>query len=150
MSETRSQFIGEYEDVPLDPKGRLFLPAAFRRALPQGVGSVIVAEWFDGCLAAFDPDGWEQVIQQLRGLGLDRGQRDTRQLVRRLVSRAAEVKLDRQGRALIPRKLLNLVGITDRATLAGVIDRVEIWDPARYIQAQSSVDLEAVAEELDW
>jgi len=148
MSEARTQFIGEYEDIPIDQKGRLIVPASFRKALPQGVTSLIVAEWFDGCLAAFDPEGWAQLIAQLRGV--DRSQRQTRQLVRRLAGRAAEVKVDRQGRILIPKKLLDIGEISDHATMSGVIDKIEIWNPERYNQTQNSADLESAAEELDW
>lgn len=148
MSEARTQFIGEYEDIPIDQKGRLIVPASFRKALPQGVTSLIVAEWFDGCLAAFDPEGWAQLIAQLRGV--DRSQRQTRQLIRRLAGRAAEVKVDRQGRILIPKKLLDIGEISDRATMSGVIDKIEVWNPERYNQTQNSADLESAAEELDW
>ena len=63
---------------------------------------------------------------------------------------ASEVKLDRQGRALIPRKRLDSVGISDRATLTGVIDKIEIWDPDRYDEAQDNTDLESIAENLEW
>lgn len=148
MSEVRPNFIGEFEEIPVDPKGRLIVPAPFRKALPQGIGSLILAEWFDGCLAAFDPEGWNQLIQQLRNL--DRSQKQTRQLIRRLAGRAAEVKLDRQGRILIPRKLLDLVGIAERATMSGAIERIEIWNPEKYLVAQGDTDLESVAEELAW
>jgi MraZ protein len=148
MSDLRSKFIGEYEDLPVDPKGRLVVPATFRKALPQGVGSLIIAEWFEGCLAAFEPGSWDKLVDQL--IGLDRSQQQTRQLVRRLVGRAIEAKIDRQGRILIPRKRLEFSGITERATLSGVIDKIEIWNPDRYNDVQNSADLESAAAELDW
>lgn len=148
MPELNTQFIGEYDDIPIDGKGRLIVPAAFRKALPQGVTSLIVAEWFDGCLAAFDPEGWTQLVSQLREV--NRTQVQIRQLVRRLAGRATEVKIDRQGRILLPKKLLDIGQITDRATLSGVIDKIEIWNPERYNQAQNSADLASAAEELDW
>ena len=148
MPSESSQFIGDYEDVPVDPKGRLIVPAAFRRALPMGVNTFVVARWFDGCLAAFDPNGWERVIQQLRGL--DGSQREIRQLMRTLVGGSKELKIDRQGRVLVPRKHLEMAGITDRATLVGIIDRVEIWHPDRYASSLDQVDLEGIAEQLDW
>lgn len=148
MSDLRPNFIGEFEDIPVDPKGRLIVPASFRKALPQGIGSLIVAEWFEGCLAAFDPEGWNQLVQQLRGL--DRSQKQTRQLIRRLAGRAAEVKLDRQGRILIPRKLLDLVGIADRATMSGAIEKIEIWNPEKYLVTQGDTDLESAVEEIGY
>ena len=148
MPSLRSQFIGEYEDLPVDPKGRLVVPATFRKALPQGIGSVIIAEWFEGCLAAFEPGSWDKLVQKL--IGLDRSQQQTRQLVRRLVGRAIEAKIDRQGRILIPRKRLEFADITERATLSGVIDKIEIWNPDRYNDVQNNADFESAAAELDW
>ena len=148
MSDSRPQFFGEFEDIPIDSKGRMIVPATLRNALPDGVTSVIVTEWFDGCLSAIDPEGWRLLFDQLRTM--DRSQMQTRQLVRRMAGRAAEVKLDRQGRALIPKKLLDLVHITDSATLTGVVDRIEIWNPDRYNNAQNNTDLESAAEELEW
>ena len=148
MPHESPQFIGEYEDVPVDPKGRLIFPAAFRKSLPKGLNSFVVAQWFDGCLGTFTPDGWNGFIQQLKGL--DGTQRETRQLVRALAGRAAEVKIDRQGRVLFPRKHLEMAGISERATLVGVIDRVEIWSPERYRKSLENVNLEEIAEQLDW
>lgn len=148
MSDNRPQFFGEFENVPIDTKGRLIVPATLRNALPNGITSVIVTEWFDGCLSAIDPEGWRQLFDQLRGLSISQVQ--TRQLVRKMAGRAAEIKLDRQGRALIPKRLLSLANITDRATLTGVVDRIEIWNPERYNDAQNNINLESVAEELEW
>ncbi len=146
MSDNRPQFYGDFENIPIDAKGRLIIPAAFRNALPNGVTSIIVTQWFDGCLAAFDPDGWRRLIDQLRNMGYSQVQ--SRQLVRAMAGRASEVKFDRQGRALIPRKRLDSVGITDRATLTGVVDCIEIWDPDQYNEAQNDVDMEALGEIL--
>ncbi len=148
MQEETSQFIGDYENIPVDPKGRLIVPSAFRKVLPMGVNTFVVARWFDGCLAAFEPGGWSNVLKQLRGL--DGAQRQTRQMVRAVAGRAAEIRLDRQGRVLIPRKHLEMAGITDRATMVGVIDRVEIWNPDRYNENVNDVDLETIAEDLEW
>ena len=148
MSNNRPQFFGEFENIPIDAKNRLIVPAPLRNALPNGVTSIIVTQWFDGCLAAFDPEGWRQLIDQLLSMG--HSQVKTRQLVRKMAGSASEVKLDRQGRALIPRKRLDSVGISDRATLTGVIDKIEIWDPDRYDEAQDNTDLERIAEDLAW
>ncbi len=147
MSEETPQFIGEYEDVPVDPKGRLILPAAFRKVLPLGVNSFVIARWFDGCLAGFEPTRWKQVLRQLLELG--GGQRQTRQLNRTLAARAVEVKIDGQGRILIPRKHLDMAAVSERATVIGAVDRVEIWDSGRYITYMQEADekLEEIAEQ---
>lgn len=143
MSDHQPTFYDEFENIPIDTKGRLIVPAKFRNALPNGVTSIIVTQWFDGCLAAFDPDEWLRRMDQLRNLGHSEVQ--SRQLVRAMAGRASEVKLDRQGRALIPRKRLDSVGITDRATLIGAVDHIEIWDPDKYNDNQDTNDFEAAA-----
>ena len=145
--EGPSQFIGDFEDIPVDAKGRLIVPVSFRRALTPGVNTFVVARWFDGCLAAFDPAGWAQVIQKL--LELEGNRRQNRQIVRALAGRAAEISMDRQGRILLPKKHLEMAEISDRAALVGVIDRIEIWNPDRYEQTQEEVDLDAAVEDLD-
>lgn len=147
MSDHQPTFSGEYENIPMDAKGRLIVPAKLRNALPNGVTSIFVTPWFDGCLAAFDPDEWRRRMDRLRDLG--HSQVQSRQLVRAMAGRAYEVKLDRQGRALIPRKHLDLIGITDRATLTGVVDRIEIWDPDKYNEVQNAVKMEEIAEVLE-
>ena len=112
----------------------------------MGVNSFVVARWLDGCLAGFDPGVWNRVLQQL--LALDGGQRQARQLRRSVAGGAMEAKIDRQGRVLIPRKLLDRVDITDRATVSGAIDHVEIWNPARYAEYMNETDqgLEEIVE----
>lgn len=149
MPDETPLFIGEYEDIPVDNKGRLIVPAAIRRVLPTHVTSLVIARWFDGCLAGFDPIGWQQVLQQIRE-GSHKG-RVKRQIARWVMGGAAETRIDRQGRLLIPRKLLDISEITDRATLSGVGNRIEIWNPERYTADMSDVgqNLEAFAEDLD-
>ncbi len=149
MVDETPQFIGEYEDIPVDQKGRLFVPAALRKALPMGVETFVIARWFDGCLAGFDPTSWKQVLRQL--LDLDGGTRQSRQLRRAVAGRAVQARMDRQGRMLIPRKLLDQAEITEKATVIGVVDRIEIWSPDRYGGYMDEADqkLEEIAEEMD-
>ena len=47
-----SQFLGEFE-VPVDNKGRVFIPAELRRELlPEDGDTVVVVRGLDGCLTA--------------------------------------------------------------------------------------------------
>ena len=48
---------------------------------------------------------------------------------RRLYSMAAACEIDKQGRILIPSQLRDIAGLTKDATLIGVGERVEIWNP---------------------
>lgn len=144
-----AQFLGEYE-VPVDDKGRIFLPAELRRNLePEAEETLVVVRGLDGCLTAHPRHAWTQIADRMRRL--PHKEKKVRLYYRGLLSQAAEVKLDRQGRATVPRKLLERAGITDRMVVIGTLDRLEFWKPEAWLEylAQSEPALEEVAETLD-
>ena len=143
------QFLGEY-DVPVDIKGRIFVPAEFRKKLPPEAGETfVVVRGFDRCLTAYPQHVWEETATKM--LRLPQTERNVRVFIRGMLSQAAEVNLDRQGRASIPRKLLERVGIADRMIVIGALDKLEIWKPEDWDQFMQEADpaLEQVAESLD-
>ena len=72
----------------IDAKGRLPVPAAFRRGLVQeGAGTVVVTP-LDQCLAAYAPSEWTRLEDQLRTLPAF--SRPVKALTRLLMSRAAD------------------------------------------------------------
>ena len=144
-----TQFLGEFE-VPVDEKGRIFLPAELRRNLePEADDALVIVRGLDGCLTAHPKHLWAQIAAKM--LRLPQTEQKVRQYYRGVLSQAAEVKLDRQGRAPIPRKLLERAGITERMIVIGALDRLEFWQPAAWKQylTQAEATLEEVAETLD-
>jgi MraZ protein len=144
-----TQFLGEYE-VPVDDKGRIFLPAELRRNLdPEADDTFVVIRGLDGCLTAHPRNTWAQIAERM--MRLPRTEHKVRLYYRGTLSQAAEVKLDRQGRASVPRKLLERAGITDRMVVIGALDRLEFWNPESWqaCLAQAEDSLEEVAETLD-
>ena len=143
-----ADFYGEY-DNGIDPKGRLYVPAAFRKMLPEEAeDTFVVTRGFDGCLAVYGLDDWKRVKDDLRRLSPLK--KSDRQFVRAIVSQAAEAKVDRQGRIAIPRKLLDKANIRDRATVIGNLDKFELWNPELYEQYMEDADehLAETAENL--
>lgn len=143
------QFLGEY-DVPVDEKGRIFLPAEFRRKLPPETDdTLVVVKGLDGCLTAYPQHAWAEIAVKMTRL--PQTDPKVRVYIRGLLSQAAEVKLDRQGRANLPRKLLERVGIADRMVVIGALDKIEFWNPEAWSQFMQQADsaLEAVAESLE-
>ena len=143
-----AQFLGEYE-VPVDEKGRIFVPAEFRRKLPGESGdTLVVVRGYDRCLSAYPQSTWEETARKM--LQLPQTDRKVRLFVRGVLSQAAEARLDRQGRANIPRKLLERVGITDRMIVIGALDKLEFWNPEEWVRFMEEADpaLEDVAEHL--
>lgn len=142
-------FIGSY-DGAVDPKGRLYVPAPFRKALPpEANDTFLVALGYDGCLAVYDLDYWySTVVKQLRTLSPhdEKGRR----FVRMILWGASECKVDKQGRINIPQRLLKGARITDKVIITGLLDRFEVWDPQHFEEYnRSGPDMVELAEDLN-
>jgi MraZ protein len=48
------------------------------------------------------------------------------------------VTLDKAGRICVPEEMATSAGIAKEATLVGLLDRFEIWDPARYEKVKAA------------
>jgi len=131
-------FKGTYS-FSIDHKGRVNIPAKFRGIPDQPDNeNYVVARGFEGCLYIYPRDSWLKVEEKLFALKIISDPK-ARYFVRTLLSNAADVKLDKQGRIAIPQNLLELVGIKKEATIRGVLDKLEIWDPeelAKYEESQ--------------
>ena len=114
----------------IDPKGRLPVPAAFRRALASAGASSVVVTVVDECLAAYAPREWAQLEQHLRSLPAF--SRPVKAITRLLASRAADCDLDVQGRILLPPALRATASLQGETVVVGVLDRFEIWNPERW------------------
>jgi MraZ protein len=137
--------LGEYEHT-LDDKNRLTLPARFRQPFGDGV---VVTRGVDPCLVVFTREGWERFVTA-RLEGLDPFSREARQMSRFIFAGAAETQLDRQGRIMLPPALIEHAGLGREVVVAGVRDRVEIWDRTGWRKHLKEVEgsVELVAERL--
>jgi MraZ protein len=112
----------------IDEKGRVSLPAAFRREGSER--PMVLVQVHADALTLYPSEAWEEVEARLRELM--RLQPGSRSWVLGVTANAAEVAPDKQGRILVPQRLLTAVGLDGSALLVGVIDRVEIWNPSRF------------------
>lgn len=138
-------FIGQYEHQ-LEAKGRLSIPKKFRSQLE---GGAVLAQGLDGCLFLYPKAAWEQLITKLSQLPLTRT--DARGFTRSLSYGASEVDIDSLGRILVPDYLRQFASLANNCIVAGAIDRVEIWDKAKFTAYTSQVNshAEEIAEKLD-
>ncbi len=123
-----ARFFGTFEHT-IDEKGRLTLPARFRAPFDQGG---YLTQGVDGCLALWAPAEFETQTEAMLTRAA-RTQAD-RNLVRLWASSSVDVQLDRQGRILVPARLRSFAGLDEEVLIVGFIDRVELWDPARWQQ----------------
>jgi MraZ protein len=137
--------LGAY-DHTIDDKNRLTLPAKFRQAFADGV---FVTRGLDGCLFAYRREDWDRLVES-RLAPLDPLSPETRRLQRFFYAGASESELDKQGRVMIPAQLIEHAKLGREVVVAGVNDRLEIWDRAAWRTELAEVEgsAEDVAERL--
>ncbi len=123
-------FLGQYE-YQLDQKGRVSLPADYRRRVDDN--RFVLLQWEPTHLTLFPMEAWAGV--QTRMLELRRNDPAMSRLLRQITARAVEVEPDKQGRILIPARLKEAADLDGAVYLVGALDRIEIWDPARFDDA---------------
>lgn len=101
-------------------------------------GGIVVTKGVDRCLFAFPPEEWAAFKANVKA-NADLSAKG-RQLSRMFFSMAFEASLDRQGRVLIPPKLAEYAGLQRDVTLAGVDDRLEIWDTQEWEKYLTGAD----------
>ena len=136
--------LGEYNHN-LDTKGRMAIPAKFRDKLTAGA---IITRGIDDCLFVFAPAEWEELVKKLMALPL--AQANSRAFVRLMLAGATDVSLDGQGRILIPDYLRKYAGLKKEAVVAGLYNRVEVWDKDAWqsYKTKTESSAEAIAEQL--
>ena len=119
----------------MDEKGRLTLPSRLR---PYFEGGIVITKGVDRCLFAFPPEEWAAFKANINA-NVDLSAKG-RQLSRMFFSMAFEASLDRQGRVLIPTKLARYASLSRNVTIAGVDDRLEIWDTGEWNRYLTGAD----------
>jgi MraZ protein len=112
----------------VDDKGRLAIPAAFRKQLPEGS---FVSLGQDRVLAIYPPDLWAALAQDLLS---PLPSADHRALARTLYSLSEAFEPDGQGRIILRPEQRRLTGIDSPSSVVviGSGSRVEIWQEARW------------------
>lgn len=137
-------FIGEYRHT-FDVKNRISLPAKFRKELGR---SVVVTRGLDHCLFIYPKKSFqaqaERVAAHSTGTAAGRG------LSRLMLAGASEAELDSAGRILVPDYLKAFASLSSKVVVAGVSDRVELWDEAAWEQYTKNIERDAdlFAEQL--
>ena len=136
--------LGEHKHN-LDTKGRMAIPAKFREELKSGA---IITRGLDNCLFIFTSKEWEALAQKLVALPL--AQANSRAFVRLMLSGATDVEVDGQGRVLIPDYLRRYADLTKQVIVAGLYNRIEVWDAAKWekYKAKTENSSDEIAEKL--
>ena len=136
--------LGEYKHS-LDNKGRMAIPAKFREKVTAGA---IITRGIDNCLFVFAHAEWEALAAKLIALPI--AQANSRAFVRLMLAGATDVSLDSQGRILIPDYLRKYAGLKKEVIVAGLYNRIEVWDEEAWknYKMKTESSSEAIAEQL--
>ena len=132
--------IGEYQHN-IDAKGRVAVPSKFR----DDLGALFyITKGLDNCLFVLPQDEWDRLVEKIKTLPISKA----RGLQRFFFSGAAEVAPDKQGRILI-QQLREHAQLDKEVTFIGTSSRVEIWNSSKWVEFNSELTQESIAEAMD-
>lgn len=127
MDEFASRF-----DNKIDAKGRVSIPAPFRDVLAQeGASDIFCYPHLDR--AALEAGG-RRLVEKIKGIldgfAIDSPERD--EIATAYFGESEKIKVDPDGRAVLPKRLRDHAGIGDVAVFVGLGDKFQIWNPEQY------------------
>lgn len=128
-------------DAKADAKGRIFLPAAFRKLLSQAGedGLVMRRDIFQKCLVLYPRSVWNEMLDKVVSSTSPFSSKG-RDVMRRLVAGTENLSIDSDGRILIPRRYLEMADITNEVRFIGMDNTIEIWNRQTADQLLESED----------
>lgn len=124
----------------VDSKGRVSIPAAFRRVLEEGD-----PDWVSGAqpaiilmygrrdgvfLEGFSVKGIEKIDDMVDDLTPFSAEREA--LERMINTQSVQLSVDDSGRIVLSPALREMIGVSGEAMFAGMGDKFQIWQPEAY------------------
>ena len=141
-----SSFKGSYA-YSVDSKGRINIPSKLRKYVsPEANDTFVVTRGYERCLFVYPLDEWNRLEASIRNLSTTNPKH--RFFMRTLLELATECQLDAQSRITIPKELLQFAAIESDVQILGVLERIEVWNPAlfRDYQQRQGESYEEVAQ----
>ena len=142
-------FIGTYE-CKADIKGRIMLPAAFKKQLSYSIkdGFVIKRAVFNPCLELYPLREWDSLIEKINTL--NRFVKKNNDFIRRFTAGVKLLDIDGTGRVLIPKNLINHAKINREVVVSSAVNILEIWDKNLYENSidEAAIDFASLAEQV--
>ena len=129
----------------LDSKGRVSFPSEFKEQFGDQVneGFVLHPAPYVKCLELYTVRDWRDLLTRLSAK-LSQFKRKQEAVMRRYDSKSRLVKLDSNGRLLIPKDLIEEGLLKKEIVITSVMTKMEIWNKELYEQ---SLDTEISDEE---
>lgn len=118
-------------DCKVDAKGRLLLPSAFKKQLPDlESGFVLKRSIYNPCLELWPMVEWNIMMQNLNKL--NRFVRENDKFITRFLAGVKIIELDDVGRLLVSKDLIAFAKIQKEVVFTSKVNILEIWDKDTY------------------
>ncbi len=127
-------FVGVYERQ-LDERGRVALPTPFRSTIGE---QCYLTFGDDGCVRIMGAETFQAEAQEM--IDAVKAGTVSRAKQRAFASSVVVAGIDKQGRILVESRLRDHAAVELQAPVKvlGALDRIEIWEPARYEQQEAA------------
>lgn len=147
--ETAQVLTGTYY-YSIDPKGRVMIPAPLREVIAANFSPtlIITKDLVDKCAVVFPYEEWVALLAKVNSL--PKTNRAVKVFRRIVIGSAVEASFDKQGRVMIPASLRQDNELQGELVIVGVGDKIEIWDKAKWAEANvlDAESAQAVEQEL--
>lgn len=125
-------FIGNIEGR-LDEKGRIFVPAVYRKILAENESKRLVMrrDTDNECLMFYPEQVWNEKVEALRQ-GLDEWDPEDQLILMQFMADAEYLEMDGQGRILLQKKNLETIGAQQDVLFVGMLNRFALWTPDNF------------------
>lgn len=127
-----STFIGNIAGR-VDEKGRIFVPANYRKILAEYDSKRIVMrrDTDNECIIFYPESVWNEKVTTLRN-ALDDWDPEDQMLLMQFTADADFLETDNQGRILIAKKDLESISAKQDIIFVGLFDRFALWSPDKF------------------
>ena len=131
-----STFIGNIE-ARLDDKGRIFIPAGYRKILGEMESRRIIMrrDTDNECIIFYPEQVWNEKVGQLRQ-ALNEWDPDDQMILMQFMAEAEILEPDSQGRVLLQKKNVEMIGAQQDVLFVGMLDRFALWSPSVFRDKQ--------------
>jgi MraZ protein len=121
-------FLGTYEHRLME-KGRIALPKKLRSFLKGQ--KIILRVGLEPCIVGFRDSDWVETTkgELSKPFFLDKEGRDLR---RKIFADAEYAELDKQGRFILPKSMMEYANIEEKVIMIGAGDHFEIWSKSKW------------------
>jgi MraZ protein len=124
-------FLSTFENK-VDTKGRVSVPSQFRAVLKNDIffGVILYQSSNNECIEGCSIERMQRLSEVIDELESRSAERDAFAHV--ILGGSAQLPFDSDGRIILPKNLMDIAGITEKAVFVGKGSTFDIWQPKRF------------------